>query len=338
MSDPTASSRKRDHIDLAFESQANLMVVDDRFFYEPMLAAHPAEIPAISFLGKTLRAPVWVSSMTGGTEKARSINQNLARACAEFGMGMGLGSCRSLLEGDQYLQDFNVRGIIGDDLPLYANLGIAQIESLLRDQASDRVEALVDKLRADGLFIHVNPLQEWLQPEGDRITVPPIETIAHFLELHPDLSVVVKEVGQGIGKKSLKMLMRLPVDAIEFAAHGGTNFSSLELLRGSAAEKEHFTALSRLGHTAGDMVNLVNDLLNAGSGTDVLCDQYIISGGVRNFLDGYYLTTKLQATAVYGQASALLKHAANDYAPLREYLTYQLKGYALAQAFLRLRK
>ena len=102
--DPTAISRKKDHIDLAFKSQVESGALDRRFNYEPALAAHPepGSIPPLRFLGKTLHTPIWVSSMTGGTGHARTINRNLARACAEFGMGMGLGSCRQLLYPDGY--------------------------------------------------------------------------------------------------------------------------------------------------------------------------------------------------------------------------------------------
>jgi len=97
--DPTAVERKKDHIDLAFRSQVEQMSIDRRFFYEPMLTAHPKKgsLPATPFLGKTFQSPMWVSSMTGGTAHASTINHNLAKACAEFGMGMGLGSCRGLL-------------------------------------------------------------------------------------------------------------------------------------------------------------------------------------------------------------------------------------------------
>ena len=118
--DPTADSRKRDHIELAFQSQISALEIDDRFYYEPLLAAHPerGNLPEQFFLNKTLRTPLWVSSMTGGTALARTINYNLARACQEFGMGMGLGSCRSLLYGEEYLDDFAVRRFMGDDLPL----------------------------------------------------------------------------------------------------------------------------------------------------------------------------------------------------------------------------
>ena len=82
--DPTASSRKQDHIELAFQSQVAAAGLDGRFYYEPLLSAHPVSPawPPCSFLGKTLRSPLWVSSMTGGTALAATINANLARACA----------------------------------------------------------------------------------------------------------------------------------------------------------------------------------------------------------------------------------------------------------------
>lgn len=117
------------------------------------------------------------------------------------------------------------RKIIGDELPFYANIGIAQLETLLKDNEAYKIDQLVDKLQADGIIIHVNPLQEWLQPEGDKITEAPIKTIQQFLEKTKQ-KVIVKEVGQGFGKESLRALVQLPIEAIEFAAHGGTNFSA----------------------------------------------------------------------------------------------------------------
>ena len=108
-----SSERKKDHIDLAFASRLNENDLDLRFYYEPMLSAHPGDIDlSIFFLDHKLRAPIWVSSMTGGTEKARTINENLARACAEFGLGMGLGSCRALLYDNTNIDDFDVHSAI----------------------------------------------------------------------------------------------------------------------------------------------------------------------------------------------------------------------------------
>ena len=95
-------NRKKDHIDLAFQSRTMSGELDRRFNYEPLMARHPSkDLPVLPMLGKQMRAPIWVSSMTGGTELAGKINRNLARVCHEFGLGMGLGSCRPLLESDR---------------------------------------------------------------------------------------------------------------------------------------------------------------------------------------------------------------------------------------------
>ncbi len=335
--DPTAAARKKDHIELAFQSQVAKGELDGRFYYEPLLAAHPpsSSLLPFSFLGKTLRAPIWVSSMTGGTEWAHTINHNLARACKDFGMGMGLGSCRTLLFSDETLKDFDVRQIIGSDLPLYANLGVAQIEQLLKNGELWRVSQLLDKLQADGLIIHINPLQEWLQPEGDRFKKPPIDTISDFLE-KTDTPLIVKEVGQGMGYESLKALFKLPLQAVDFAASGGTNFAKLELLRSDPVKQEIFSQLARVGHTAEEMVHLTNHI-KAELGEEMRCQQVIISGGVRSFLDGYYLINKLELPCVYGQASGFLKHARGNYEELHDYVEAQVQGLELAQSFLKVK-
>jgi isopentenyl-diphosphate delta-isomerase len=274
--------------------------------------------------------------MTGGTEWARTINHNLARACKDFGMGMGLGSCRSLLFSDDTLPDFNVRPLIGHDLPLYANLGIAQLEQLIEKGELWRVRQLLDKLQADGLIIHVNPFQEWMQPEGDRFQRPPLETIVTFLDQLRDVPVVVKEVGQGMGPESLKALFQLPLQAVDFAAGGGTNFAKLELLRSDAARQEIYTQLAHAGHTAEEMAGFTNDIA-AELGDAIRCRQVIISGGVQGFLDGYYLIRKLRLNAVYGQASGFLKHARGTYEELYAYVEAQVRGLELAAAYLKVK-
>jgi len=175
--------RKREHIDLAFKSATNTMSKDDRFFYEPMLATHPDAKSEVSgtIFGKSYKYPIWVSSMTGGTGIAAVINENLARACKDFGLGMGLGSCRKLLKSDEFLKDFAVRQYIGNQ-PLYANLGIAQVNDLIIEDNLHLINDLIDKLEADGLILHVNPLQEWMQPEGDVIhTFTPLQTVETLL-------------------------------------------------------------------------------------------------------------------------------------------------------------
>ena len=332
--DPTAVSRKRDHIEMAFKSQIGTNQLDPRFYYEPLLAAHPEKnvLQPFDFLGKKMQIPVWVSSMTGGTEFANIINHNLARACKEFGMGMGLGSCRSLLYNDEFLEDFDVRHLIGEELPFYANLGIAQLEELIDKNESYLVNDLLQKLRADGLIIHVNPFQEWLQPEGDRFKRPPLETIEFFLE-KITAPIIVKEVGQGMGYGSLKALMQLPLEAIDFAANGGTNFSKIELMRSSPMKQEIYQQLAYVGHSAEEMVQMTNQIKEE-LGDKLKCHQVIISGGVKNFLDGYYLINKLELPSIYGQASSFLKHARGSYDELHQYVEAQVSGLELANAFL----
>jgi isopentenyl-diphosphate delta-isomerase len=335
-SDPTAESRKKDHIEMAFASQVSSEELDNRFYYEPMLSGHPSGASeSFPFAGKTMRTPIWVSSMTGGTEKAALINRNLAMACTEFGMGMGLGSCRQLLDSDERLSDFDFRKVIGDDQPFYANLGIAQVEQLIAQKEVWKIERLLDKLQADGLFVHVNPMQEWLQPEGDMIQQSPVETIARLLEAS-SIRVIVKEVGQGMGKASLTALMQMPVEAIEFAAHGGTNFAMLELLRSEPQKQQAYQSLARIGHSAVEMVDMVNGILR-NDAESIQCRQFIVSGGMKDFLDGYYAIEKIQANAVYGQASTLLKYAEKSYQELQTFLQAQIEGLKLAKAFLKVR-
>ena len=335
--DPTAVSRKHDHIALAFKSRIESALLDQRFYYEPMLAAHPptGSLPAFPFLGKTLRTPIWVSSMTGGTALAGQINQRLARACAEFGMGMGLGSCRQLLYSNDHLADFDVRDTMGDDLPLYANLGPAQIEKLLVQKEADRIPELLQRLRADGLIVHVNPLQEAMQPEGDVFLRPPLEVIEELLQLF-DFKIIVKEVGQGFGPQSLKALLQLPLAAIEFAAAGGTNFAKLELLRSDESRQLTFEKISHLGHSAVEMLGWTNQW-HFVLGEACRTPQVIISGGITDFLDGYYLTQKSKLPAIYGQASGFLQHAQGTYEELQSFVQSQIRGLELAHAFLSIR-
>ncbi len=325
------TDRKKDHIDLAFQARTGLAEIDRRFYYEPMLSKHPTrDLVPFTFLGKTTRAPLWVSSMTGGTKMAGQINRNLAMACREFGFGMGLGSCRPLLESDEHLADFDMRDVIGPDLPFFANIGIAQLEEIVLGDDISVIDKLIRKLRADGLIIHVNPMQEWLQPEGDLFSQPPIDTIRTFLDM-ADYPVIVKEVGQGMGPESLRVLLELPLEAIEFAAFGGTNFALLELLRSDENKHQYFEPVSRIGHDAFEMTDMVNRIVEEGH--PVNCRHIIISGGIRSFLDGYYLINHCALPAVYGQASGFLKFAAQSYDDLKRYIQYQIEGLKIAQAY-----
>jgi isopentenyl-diphosphate Delta-isomerase len=323
--------RKQDHIRLT--EDARTAEADPRFYYEPILGDHANLcVPPVNFAGKTMNAPIWVSSMTGGTEKAALINRNLAEACAEFGLGMGLGSCRPLLSDRNRWSDFNLRPILGKDVPFFANLGIAQLEEIIRANNLKAVEDLVHELGADGLIIHVNPLQEWLQPEGDRFLKPPLETIREVLE-KVNAPVIVKEVGQGMGPKSIESLLQLPITALDFGAFGGTNFSKLEWLRAGDSDRAMQEPFIRVGHTAETMLKWVHRTLEHPA-INVQCQQLIISGGISDFLDGYYFVRTAKIPAVYGQASGFLKHAQGEYSDLKRFVQSQIEGLSMAYACL----
>ncbi|MDG2449411.1 MAG: isopentenyl-diphosphate delta-isomerase [Saprospiraceae bacterium] len=327
--DKSAIRRKKDHIALALESQTGKNKRDTRFNYEPAINHMASEKSNISlnFLGAELEAPIWVSSMTGGTEKAAHINQNLARACNEFGLGMGLGSCRQLLKSDEFFLDFDVREIIGIQ-PLYANLGIAQIIEIVRNEDFQTIINLISKLKADGLFIHINPMQEWMQPEGDMIDLNPLDCIQKVID-NVKTKIVIKEVGQGFGPESLKAMLSMDIAGIELAGFGGTNFTKLEALR---REENYHSEFINLGHTAEEMVQFINDI--SRDNIKAKMKHIIISGGVKDYLSGYYLNKKCELNSVYGQASSFLNHALGNYSDLAKYVEAQIEGYKMAAQYL----
>lgn len=318
-----SSQRKKDHIEMANRAQTLGASLDTRFNYEPLFFTHPKNEKAPQkFLGKILEYPFWVSSMTGGAEQAFTINQNLARLAGKYQLGMGLGSCRSILHSDERLKDFSVRHLTRS--PLYANLGVAQIEELLVMNAEQKIHEMVKKLEVDGLIIHLNPLQEWFQPEGDRYTKSPLETIKRFLDTctYP---VIIKEVGHGMGPKSIAALLKLPIKGIEFGAYGGTNFSLLESMRG---EEDLVKApFINVGHSAQEMVEILNALPPSDK-------EFIISGGVKNVLDAHLLKTTLTAPSVIGMAHPFLNPAKESFESLEKYFLDFAEAYLTARSLL----
>ncbi len=304
------AERKGSHIDLAPMSQTSGAGRDSRFDYEPMFFVHPSpeEIWETNFLSKTLNFPLWISSMTGGTEKAAIINRNLGTLAGKYKLGMGLGSCRPLLHSTSRLSEFTIRNFMGDQ-PLLANLGIAQVEECLLSGKTDLIHEMVKMTEATGLMIHLNPLQEWLQPEGDRYTLSPLETLKRFLD-DVNYPVLVKEVGQGMGPRSLKALLNLPIHGIEFGAYGGTNFTKLESLR--ARDTESKDPFIHVGHTAQEMVDVLNALPTGKK-------EFIISGGIKNVLDGYELKMKMKSPSLIGMASPFLAPAMESFETLEKY-------------------
>lgn len=325
--------RKEDHLSLALKSPPAEFPPLEGLYYEPLLSPHPPkwdEDPhweeKVPFLGKFLGPPLWVSSMTGGGPGAREINMALARAAAKYGLPMALGSCRPLLEGRACLEDFHMRPIMGPEGILLANIGIAQLEG----GEFSRLEDLLGSLEVDGLVAHVNPLQEWAQREGDPLSRPPLETLEDFLE-SCSIPLVVKEVGQGMGPKSLKALLGLPLVAVELAGLGGTNFTHIEHLRGGGLGPH---PLERVGHGACEMISWM------GESDDRLV---IISGGVRDFVHGHYLRLLLarrrpRGPSVIGHAGRFLKWALRGDGPLEEFIEGEINGHRMAQSYLFLKE
>lgn len=327
------NDRKLEHLNLAFQSQTKVDEQDLRFIYEPMLSAHPDKLDlSINFLGKILQTPIWVSSMTGGTGLAKEINRNIAKACRKYGMGMGLGSCRKILFDKSYWEDFDFRDEIGNQ-PFWANLGIAQVEELILTKNTKVIKELIINLQADGLIIHVNPLQEWFQPEGNRLKQSPIKTLIELLN-QTDIKLIVKEVGQGFGYESLRMLLQLPLEAIEFGAYGGTNFSLLEMMRDNKEKLSSNLPFAYIGRSAEQMIKDINLIIK--DMPDHKCKQLIISGGIKNAIDGYYYTSKSEIPAIFGMASSILKHASVSFESLDKYLIDQISALKLANAYLKI--
>jgi len=327
--------RKDSHVALALEAGND--AIDERFYYEPMLAGHPqnGDKWPLTIGNQKLDYPLWISSMTGGSAMTNEINRRLAKTAAKFGLGMGVGSARIALEAPEKINDFDLRPLLGSDCPYFLNFGIAQIEKMIAGKSLPAIKNLVNRLDANGVIIHVNPLQEWMQPEGDRIQQPPINTIQQFLN-EVDLPLIVKEVGQGFGYESMKALLQLPLTAVEFAANGGTNFSKLELLRNQAKSK-YLMPFIHVGQSAGEMVALSNQIMEE-LGNKVQCKTFIVSGGIKNFLDGYYYIQQSKGNALYGQASEILKQAKVSQEALDEFIQNQVEGLMLAKTFLTVKK
>lgn len=323
------ASRKSDHLIFAQAAQAGPDTPDWGLDYEPLFGVHPTHksFDAFTFLGKSMRLPLWVSSMTGGTSSAHELNQLLATTCARYGLGMGLGSCRSLLESDEFFADFDMRGSLGPDAPFFANIGIAQLEELVTQGQSVVLDQLVSSLKADGLIVHLNPLQEWFQPEGDRLKVPAIEILRAFCPTR-SYPIIVKEVGQGLGARSLLALSELKVAGLEFGALGGTNFSKLEKLRRDDIPEqwEDFTVV---GHRADEMLT---NLLHISKRIEI--PALIISGGIRSCVQGHSLLARAPEGSVLGLGLPFLEQARKGEQALNDFVESWGQGLAMAREFL----
>ncbi|MDB9529468.1 type 2 isopentenyl-diphosphate Delta-isomerase [Oscillatoria sp. CS-180] len=226
-----------------------------------------------TFLGKALRAPLLISSMTGGTEQAQVINTRLAIAAQTYGLAMGVGSQRVAVESPEVMPTFSVRRYAPDCL-LFANLGAVQLNY---GYGLSECQQVVDALEADALILHLNVLQESVQTRGDRNfkgLLPKIEQLCDRLPV----PVIAKEVGNGISGPLAQRLIDVGVAAIDVAGAGGTSWAKVEGGRATDLRQR------RLGQTFGDWGWPTADCIEqirAIAPTIPL----IASGGIRNGLE-----------------------------------------------------
>jgi isopentenyl-diphosphate delta-isomerase len=226
---PATVGRKADHLRINLQADVAARGIDAgfdayRFVHQalPELDLDAVDTSAV-VLGRRLAAPLLISSMTGGTAEARRINHALAEVAHARGVAMGLGSGRVLLEHPEVQDTFDVRPLAPDAL-LLANLGAVQLN---RGRSVDDCRRLVERLRADALVLHLNPLQEALQPEGDASFGGLLGRIAELCGAL-EAPVVVKEVGWGIAPDTVRRLVDAGVSAIDVAGAGGTSWSEVE--------------------------------------------------------------------------------------------------------------
>ncbi|MFH1306979.1 MAG: type 2 isopentenyl-diphosphate Delta-isomerase [Candidatus Micrarchaeota archaeon] len=178
------------------------------------------------FLGRKLNAPIIISGMTGGTEKGLEINKKLAEGAQEKKVALGLGSGRPMLEDEGKAQYYMVRDV-APDVPIIANIGAVQ----LKEYDVGKIEGMVQKIEADGLAVHLNALQEAIQPEGETNFENVYENIRKLCE-GLDVPVIAKETGAGINSNIAKKLFDGGVKWVEVSGKGGTSWSKVEYARG----------------------------------------------------------------------------------------------------------
>jgi isopentenyl-diphosphate delta-isomerase len=226
------NQRKADHIRINLEENVGFPTTTTgleryRFVHQALPEMNLDEVDTtVTLFGRRLDAPILVSSMTGGTEQAQAINRALAVAAQERKLAMGVGSQRAGIERDDSATTFRVRDLAPDVL-LLANLGAVQLNY---GYTVDQCRRAVEMIEADALILHLNPLQEVLQPEGDfnwRGLLSQIEQVCRTV----GVPVVIKEVGWGISAQTARGLLEAGVSAIDVAGAGGTSWSQVEMHR-----------------------------------------------------------------------------------------------------------
>lgn len=229
------SSRKQQHVALTLRADATFRGKTtglDRyeFVHNALPELDLGEIdPSTTFLGRRLNFPFLISCMTGGYREARVINRRLAEVSEDTGIALGVGSQRQALQDPRFHETFSIARTAAPSIPLLGNIGAAEVARLT---SADGPKRLVDMIRADGFVVHLNPLQELLQPEGTPAFRGVLNGISLLVRELP-VPVLVKEVGAGLSPEAIARLLDAGVRYIDVAGAGGTSWAGIELMRRS---------------------------------------------------------------------------------------------------------
>jgi len=255
----SVSRRKLEHLDLCaaqdVEARRTTLLEEVELLHEALPELSAAEIDlGVTLFGRSLRAPLLITGMTGGAERAGAINRALASAAQKCGLALGLGSQRAMWLDPELASTYRVREVAPDIL-LLANLGVVQA----RDAGPHAAAELVDAVRADALCIHLNPAQELVQDEGDRDFRGCVAAIERLVAALP-VPVVVKETGCGLSRATLSRLRAAGVRWVDVAGAGGTSWPGVEALRGSPRQHALGTALREWGIPTAASIHFAREL------------------------------------------------------------------------------
>lgn len=225
------SQRKVDHIDLCADEDVEYrrkttLLEDVELLHDSLPELSLVEVdPSLELFGRKLHAPLLISGMTGGAERARDINRTLAATAQELGLAFGVGSQRAILRDPTLAHTYQVRDVAPDIL-LLGNIGAVQAAAM----STSEVEELVTVIGADALCIHLNPAQELIQPEGDRDFRGCLDAFAR-LTRELSVPVIAKETGCGLSPRALAKLSKAGVSSVDVSGAGGTTWVGVETLR-----------------------------------------------------------------------------------------------------------
>ncbi|MHA1728050.1 MAG: type 2 isopentenyl-diphosphate Delta-isomerase [Promethearchaeota archaeon] len=284
------SERKDDHLKIALKEKTESTVTTwlecVKFIHSALPEMNIENIDtSIEFLGKKLFAPLIISGITGGTEKGKEINKNLAQAAQKYGIGMMVGSQRIALNNPKTTGTFSIVRKYAPDIPIIANIGISQIVKST-DKNYNSFENIIKMIDADALAIHLNPLQEIIQPEGETNFEQGLKKIAELKD-NLEIPILVKETGSGISREIAKELINIGIKIISVSGVGGTSWAAVESYRKKIQIQEKSNLKSDLAElfwnwgipTAASII----ETKSACSKSDNI--KIIGSGGIRTGLD-----------------------------------------------------